>query len=117
MGARDGDAQRTHTGRIGRRGVIVIPADLRRELGLEEGTPILAESRDGGVLIRSAAVELLTDRERQELLEAANVAYAALRGEPEAWAAEQVERAAWQRLSAETLPREIWTDDDLEVQG
>lgn len=43
------------TTRMGRRGTIVIPAALRRRLGLNEGSLILAEERDGGIWLRPAA--------------------------------------------------------------
>ena len=42
------------TGKIGKRGTYVIPADLRRRYGLEEGTLVIAEGREDGVLLRPA---------------------------------------------------------------
>ena len=42
--------------RVGKRGTVVIPAALRRRYGIEEGTMILAEAHEGGVLIRPAVV-------------------------------------------------------------
>jgi bifunctional DNA-binding transcriptional regulator/antitoxin component of YhaV-PrlF toxin-antitoxin module len=42
----------TETGRIGKRGVMVMPAKLRRRYGLEEGSFIIAEARPEGILIR-----------------------------------------------------------------
>jgi AbrB family looped-hinge helix DNA binding protein len=44
----------SETTRIGRRGTVVIPAAIRRSLGLKEGDVIVAEERDGGVLLRPA---------------------------------------------------------------
>lgn len=42
------------TSHVGKRGTIVIPAALRRELGLEEGTTIMISSdKDGAVIIRA----------------------------------------------------------------
>lgn len=41
--------------RLGRRGTLVIPARLRRRFGLEEGTAVIAEETDEGILIRPAA--------------------------------------------------------------
>lgn len=41
---------------IGSRGTIVIPADLRRRYGLEEGSTVIAEPREDGLLLRPAAV-------------------------------------------------------------
>ncbi|HUA33386.1 MAG TPA: AbrB/MazE/SpoVT family DNA-binding domain-containing protein [Candidatus Binataceae bacterium] len=53
--------------KVGRRGTIVIPAKLHKKFALEEGSFILAEERDGGVLIRPAeivAVETYTPARR-----------------------------------------------------
>lgn len=41
---------------VGSRGTVVIPADLRRRYGLEEGSTVIAEPREDGVLLRPAAV-------------------------------------------------------------
>ncbi len=40
--------------KMGRRGTIVIPASLRREYGLDEGTLMVAEPRPEGILLRPA---------------------------------------------------------------
>ncbi len=42
------------TGRVGKRGTLVIPAPLRRRFGLDEGTLVIAEERPEGILIRPA---------------------------------------------------------------
>jgi AbrB family looped-hinge helix DNA binding protein len=42
--------------RVGKRGTVVIPAALRRQHGIEEGTFVVVESREGGVLIRPAVI-------------------------------------------------------------
>ena len=42
--------------KIGKRGTVVIPADVRRRFGLKEGTLVLVESGPDGVLLRPAAV-------------------------------------------------------------
>lgn len=42
---------------------------------------------------------------RQRFLAALNAEYAALRGDPAAWAEEQVERAAWDATLADGLDR------------
>ena len=42
------------TGRVGKRGTVVIPAALRRRFGLSEGALIIAEERPDGILIRPA---------------------------------------------------------------
>ena len=42
--------------RVGRRGTVVLPADLRRRFGMEEGALLMAEGREDGILLRPAAV-------------------------------------------------------------
>lgn len=39
---------------IGKRGIVTIPADIRKRYGLEEGSPMLVEERDNGILFRPA---------------------------------------------------------------
>lgn len=46
--------QKTTT--IGSRGTVVIPADLRRRYGFEEGSTVIAEPREEGLLLRPATV-------------------------------------------------------------
>lgn len=58
-------------GRVGKRGTIVIPADLRRRYRLEEGTMYVAEPVPEGVLLRPAEavpVEIYTDERKAEFL-------------------------------------------------
>lgn len=43
------------TVQVGRRGTVVIPAELRRRYGLEEGSKVIAEPREEGLLLRPAA--------------------------------------------------------------
>ena len=40
--------------KVGKRGTVVIPAKLRREYGMEEGTFVITEAHEDGVLIRPA---------------------------------------------------------------
>jgi AbrB family looped-hinge helix DNA binding protein len=57
--------------KVGRRGAVVLPAKLRRRLGIEEGTFVVAEERADGILIRPAAVlpvEIYTPERRAEFL-------------------------------------------------
>jgi AbrB family looped-hinge helix DNA binding protein len=57
--------------RVGRRGTVVLPAKLRRRLGIEEGSFVVAEERENGILIRPAAVvpvEIYTPERRAEFL-------------------------------------------------
>jgi AbrB family looped-hinge helix DNA binding protein len=42
------------TTKIGRRGAVVIPAGLRHKYGFEEGSLVVAEAREEGVLLRPA---------------------------------------------------------------
>ena len=61
----------TETTRRGRRGTIVIPATLRRRVGLEEGTLVVAEVRDDGILLRPAValpIEMYTPERKAEFL-------------------------------------------------
>jgi AbrB family looped-hinge helix DNA binding protein len=42
--------------KVGKRGTIVVPANLRKRYGIHEGSLVTAEARDEGVLIRPAIV-------------------------------------------------------------
>lgn len=42
--------------KVGKRGTVVIPAALRKRFGIEEGTLVVAEATDEGILIRPAVV-------------------------------------------------------------
>jgi AbrB family looped-hinge helix DNA binding protein len=42
--------------KVGKRGAIVVPARLRKRFGIEEGSIVVAEETDGGILIRPAVV-------------------------------------------------------------
>jgi AbrB family looped-hinge helix DNA binding protein len=57
--------------RVRKRGTVVIPAALRRRYGIEEGTFVVAEPRDGGILIRPAVilpVEVYTPERKAQFL-------------------------------------------------
>ena len=57
------------TSRVGKRGTMVIPAALRRRFGLKEGSLIIAEDREEGILIRPAVavpLESYTPKRRAE---------------------------------------------------
>ncbi len=59
------------TGKVGKRGTVVIPARLRRRFGFEEGSLVIAEEAPGGVLIRPATavpLEIYTVERRAEFL-------------------------------------------------
>lgn len=42
--------------KVGKRGMVVLPAKLRKRFGIEEGSYVIAEERDEGILIRPAVV-------------------------------------------------------------
>src|SRR5215216_2489920 len=57
--------------RVGKRGIVVIPAALRRCFGIEEGSLVIAEDREEGIPIRPAAtipLEMYTPERREEFL-------------------------------------------------
>jgi len=57
--------------KIGKRGTVVIPSSLRRRFGIEEGSLVIAEEREDGVLIRPAVVmpvEIYTAERRAEFI-------------------------------------------------
>ena len=57
--------------KVGKRGAIVVPAELRRRFGIEEGTVVTAEEREDGILIRPAVVvpiEKYTPERKAEFL-------------------------------------------------
>ena len=59
------------TTKVGKRGTIVVPAALRRRFGIEEGTLVIIEASDEGLLIRPAVavpVETYTPQRRAEFL-------------------------------------------------
>jgi AbrB family looped-hinge helix DNA binding protein len=61
----------TETTKIGKRGTIVIPAGLRRKYGFEEGSLVVAEAQEEGVLLRPAVtlpLERYTPERKAEFL-------------------------------------------------
>jgi AbrB family looped-hinge helix DNA binding protein len=57
--------------RVGKRGAIVIPAKLRRRFQIEEGSYVIIEERQDGILIRPAVVqpvELYTPERKAQFL-------------------------------------------------
>jgi AbrB family looped-hinge helix DNA binding protein len=42
--------------KVGKRGMVVLPSKLRKRLGIEEGTYVIAEERDDGILLRPAVI-------------------------------------------------------------
>ncbi len=58
-------------GKVGKRGTLVIPASLRRRLGMTEGSMFIAEATDQGILIRplsAVSIELYSLKRKAELL-------------------------------------------------
>jgi AbrB family looped-hinge helix DNA binding protein len=61
----------SESSRVGKRGTLVIPARLRRRFGLSEGSMVIAEETDEGILIRPAVtvpVEMYSPQRRAEFL-------------------------------------------------
>jgi AbrB family looped-hinge helix DNA binding protein len=97
--------------KVGKRGAVVIPAALRRRFGIEEGSLVIAEAREEGVLIRPA-VALPTDEYRRQFLAELDREFAALREDPEAWEEELAERRLLDGTLLDGLdPDELWTED------
>ncbi|MGD0513198.1 MAG: AbrB/MazE/SpoVT family DNA-binding domain-containing protein [Terriglobales bacterium] len=57
--------------RVGKRGAIIVPARLRKRFGIEEGSMVVAEEKDDGILIRPAVlvpVERYSPQRKAEFL-------------------------------------------------
>jgi AbrB family looped-hinge helix DNA binding protein len=57
--------------KVGKRGVVVIPATLRRRFGIHEGSMVLAEEREDGILLRPSVtlpIERYSPKRRAEFL-------------------------------------------------
>ena len=57
--------------KMGKRGTLVIPAKIRRQLGIEDGSILITEAKEGEIRIRPAVaveVEVYTPERRAELL-------------------------------------------------
>ncbi len=89
------------TTKIGKRGTIVIPAGLRRKYGFEEGSLVVAEAREEGVLLRPAVtlpVERYTPERKAEFL-----LNNAVTSEDYAWALKEVKKLG---IDPKTIPHE-----------
>ena len=60
-------------------------------------------AQTSGSSMQAVLDQVLEQYRRQQLLEATNAAYAALRAAPEAWANLEQERLAWEQTRAEGL--------------
>jgi AbrB family looped-hinge helix DNA binding protein len=61
----------TQAAKVGKRGAIIVPASLRKRFGIEEGSLVIAEEMDGGILLRPAIVvpvERYTPERKAEFL-------------------------------------------------
>ncbi len=59
------------TGKLGKKGTFTIPAALRKRFGMTDGSLVIAEEREDGVLLRPAIatpVEIYSDRQTAEFL-------------------------------------------------
>jgi AbrB family looped-hinge helix DNA binding protein len=59
------------TTKVGKRGTVVIPAELRKRYGLTDGALIVAEGTDDGILLRPAValpIEIYSPRRKAEFL-------------------------------------------------
>ena len=60
-----------NTTRIGKRGTVVIPAELRRKYRLDEGSLLVAEEKTDGILLRpvvAVPVEIYSPERQAEFL-------------------------------------------------
>lgn len=61
----------SETGKLGKKGAFTIPAALRKRFGLSDGSLVIAEEREDGILLRPAvatALEMYDDRRIAEFL-------------------------------------------------
>ena len=61
----------SETAKIGKRGTVVIPSGLRRKYGFAEGSMVIAEAREEGVLLRPVVtlpLEIYTPERKAEFL-------------------------------------------------
>jgi AbrB family looped-hinge helix DNA binding protein len=89
------------TTKIGKRGAVVIPARLRRKYGFEEGSLVVAEAREEGVLLRPAVtlpLERYTPERKAEFL-LNNV----VTPEDYAWALKEIKKLG---IDPRTIPHE-----------
>ncbi len=97
--------------KVGKRGAVVIPVALRRRFGIEEGSLVIAEEGEKGVLIRPA-VALPADEYYRRFFAELDRGYAALRQDPDAWREELTERQTLDGTLMDGLdPDELWTED------
>ena len=89
------------TTKIGKRGTIVIPAGLRRKYGFEEGSWVVAEAQEEGVLLRPAVtlpLERYTPERKAEFL-----LNNAVTPQDYAWALQEVKKLG---MDPKTIPHQ-----------
>jgi len=89
------------TTKIGKRGAVVIPVGLRRKYGFEEGSLVVAEAREEGVLLRPAVtlpLERYTPERKAEFL-----LNNAVTPEDYAWALGEIKKLG---IDPKTIPHE-----------
>jgi AbrB family looped-hinge helix DNA binding protein len=89
------------TTKVGRRGVVVIPSSLRKKYGFKEGSLVVAEAREEGVLLRpmvALPIEVYTNERKAEFLLNNTVTK-----EDYEWAVREVRKMG---IDPETVPHE-----------
>ena len=92
---------KAETTKVGRRGAVIIPSPLRRKYGMEEGSLVLVEEKDGGVFLRplvALPVEIYTPQRKAEFL-----LNCAITPEGYSWAVKEVRNMG---IDPETIPHE-----------
>lgn len=87
--------------KIGRRGTVVLPAALRKEYKMEEGSLLIVEPVSDGILLRPAlalSVERYTPEQKAQFL-----LNNAVNAEDYAWAVEEVKKLG---LDPENIPHD-----------
>jgi AbrB family looped-hinge helix DNA binding protein len=85
--------------RVGKRGAVVIPVRLRKRFGISEGSTVIAEEREDGVLIRPAVVLPVEDYTPERVAE-----FLLSNATDEADYAKAVERVKQMGLCANDIP-------------
>jgi AbrB family looped-hinge helix DNA binding protein len=65
------ELQLSSTSKVGKRGSIIVPAKLRKRFGIEEGSIVITEEREDGILIRPAMavpLEIYSGERKAEFL-------------------------------------------------
>ena len=94
------------TATIRERGQVTIPAEVRKQAQLEEGSVVEFEVRDEGVLLRPkiAIAELeLDDAFIRDVIASTTSGYESLRADSSAWEAELAERSVLEGSLADAL--------------